>query len=246
MFVRPELPSHLQPKKKEEVVLPVSAPLALPGEDEEAAKARIEKKKREEEEKRLAEQKEAEEAAAKKTAEEAAAAEKAAKAAAVEGELLSTFASGTKVGADLKAWCDEQGSLLPSVQKLVYSVLTQTQKENPDPECAWAEPGKHGSALLSMVEDNALAQVEVLWAIQDFCNDLKFPKVSGENLVQSMFRAMYKYDLADSDSFDAWKEDMSPAHDNGKGKAIIQTMDWFTWLEEDDEEEEEEYDDEEY
>jgi len=69
--------------------------------------------------------------------------------------------------------------------------------------------------------------------------------VNNENLVQSMFRSMYKYDLAEAVAFDAWKEDMSPQHDKGKGKAIIQTMDWFNWLDEDDEEEEE-YEDEEY
>jgi hypothetical protein len=73
-----------------------------------------------------------------------------------------------------------------------------------------------------------------------FCNDIGFPKVNDENLVQAIFRGMYKYDLADSDAFDVWKEDMSPEHDVGKGKAIIQTMDWFNWLEEDDEEDEEE------
>lgn len=62
-----------------------------------------------------------------------------------------------------------------------------------------------------------------------------------------MFRSMYKFDLAEADSFDVWKEDMSPEHDRGKGKAIIQTMDWFNWLEEDEEEEDDDYnDDEEY
>ncbi len=63
--------------------------------------------------------------------------------------------------------------------------------------------------------------------------------------MQAMFRGMYKFDLAEADAFDAWKEDMSPEHDNGKGKAIIQTMDWFNWLEED-EDDEEDYDDEYY
>lgn len=60
---------------------------------------------------------------------------------------------------------------------------------------------------------------------------------------------MYKYDLSEADAFDVWKEDMSSAHDKGKGKAIIQTMDWFNWLEEDDDDDEEEYEgeyDEEY
>ena len=60
-----------------------------------------------------------------------------------------------------------------------------------------------------------------------------------------MFRGMYKFDLAESDSYEEWKEDMSPAHDVGKGKAIIQTMDWFNWLEEDDDDDEEDYDDDE-
>jgi len=171
VFVRPELPKHLQPKKKEEPVLPpVSAPLTLPGEDEEAARARIEKKKKEEEEKRLLEQKAAEEEAARRAKEEAEAAEKAAKAASIEADLLSKFSSGSTLGDDLRTWCEEQGSLLPSVQKLVFNILSQTQKDNPDPECNWAEPSNYGSALTSIVGDNVLAQVEVLWAIQEVSN----------------------------------------------------------------------------
>ncbi len=82
---------------------------------------------------------------------------------------------------------------------------------------------------------------------KQFCHEIGFPKVNNENLVQAMFRGMYKYDLADENAFDAWKEDMSAEHDKGKGKAIIQTMDWFNWLEADDEEDEdyeEEYDEE--
>ncbi len=168
IFVRPELPKHLQPKKKEEPVLPpVQAPLALPGEDEETAKARIERKKKEEEEKRLAEQKAAEEEAARKAKEDAELAERAAKAAAIETDLLKTFSNGSKLGTELKQWCADQGILLPSVQKLVYNILCQTQKENPDPNCAWAEADNHGAALTSLVGDNILAQIEVLWAIQE-------------------------------------------------------------------------------
>ena len=167
VFIRPELPKHLQPKKKEEPVLPpVEAPLTLPGEDEEAAKARIEKKKREEEEKRLAEEKAAEEEKARKAAEEAEAAAEAAKARELEKDLLNSFCNGSMLGADLQKWCEEQGSLLPSVEKLVYGLLSHNEKENPDPDCAWAEPDKYGTALLSIVGENTLYQVEVLWAIQ--------------------------------------------------------------------------------
>lgn len=240
-FIKPELPKHLQPKKEPEPVLPpVAAPLTLPGEDEETAKARIEKKKREEEEKKLAEQKAAEEAAAKKAAEEAAAADEAKKAAEVEGDLLATFVNGGKSGDDLKVWCEEQGAILPSVEKLVYALLSEKEKAEPNPECLWAESGNYGTALVSLVEDNLSAMMEVLFAIQRFCVDIGFPKINGEALIQAMFRAMYKFDLADEEAFSEWKDDESPEREDGKGKTIIQTMDWFNWLEEDDDDEDEE------
>ena len=39
-----------------------------------------------------------------------------------------------------------------------------------------------------------------------------------------------------------WKEDETEAFEKGKLKAIIQTTEWFAWLEEEDEEEEDEED----
>jgi hypothetical protein len=173
-IIAPEMPKHLQPKKEPESILPpVEAPLALPGEDEEAAKARIEKKKREAEEKKMAEQKASEEAAAKKAEEERAAAEAAAKAASLESDLLSAFASGERRGDELKGWCLEQGVLLPSVQKLVFSLLMHLEKKHPNPECLWAESDQYGAALVSLVEDNTLAQMQVLWGIQDVSSEGK-------------------------------------------------------------------------
>mmetsp|Transcript_20956 Transcript_20956/g.42772 ORF Transcript_20956/g.42772 Transcript_20956/m.42772 type:complete len:581 (+) Transcript_20956:356-2098(+) len=233
-------------KKEPEPALPqVEAPLTLPGEDEAAAKARIEKKKREDEERAAAEKKAAEEAAAAQAAAEKEAAEAAAKAAAVEKDLLHEFASGNKQGDDLKTWCSEQGVLLPSVEKLVFHLLVETQSKNPDADCQWADPSKYGTALLSLVEENVAAMMEVLWGIQKFCDKEGFPKIGEEYLVQGMFRSMYKYDLADDEAFEFWKEDESDEHVTGKMKAIIQTMDWFAWLEEDDEESEEDYEEEE-
>ena len=101
-------------------------------------------------------------------------------------------------------------------------------------------------AFVSLVEDKAHEQMEVLWAVQKHCDDLGFPKIDDEYVVQAMFRAMYKHDLAEAGAFDEWKEDESDENERGKMKAVIQTMDWFAWLEEDDEEsDEEEYEEEE-
>ena len=76
-----------------------------------------------------------------------------------------------------------------------------------------------------------------------YCDKLGFPKLDDEYLVQSMFRSMYKYDLADDETFAEWKEDESDEHSDGKLKAVIQTVSWFEWLEEDDDDEEEEEED---
>lgn len=159
--------------------------------------------------------------------------------AANEAELLKEFASGNKKGDELKAWCDANRVQLPSVKKLVFHMLTEQEKLNPDPDCAWAEPTKFGAAILSLVADDIVSQMQVLWGIQMYCDKLGFPKLNDEYVAQSMFRAMYKFDLAEADSFTEWKEDESDEHEQGKMKAIIQTVDWFNWLEEDDEEEEE-------
>jgi len=223
---------------------PVSIPIALPGEDEEAAIARIEKKKKEAEEKKAAE------AAEKKRKEEelrevqrkvAAAAEKAR---AVENDLLQKFTSGSAgYGEDLKKWCAEQGKLLPPVEKLVCELLlSQENYQTPDLNCPWAQPDKFGAALLSLVEDSIKNQIGVLVGIQFYCDKIGFPRLGGEAVVQAMFREMYKCDLAEADAFLEWKEDESDEHERGKQKAIIQTVDWFNWLEEDDEDEDDDAD----
>merc|ERR1719145_218104 len=164
-----------------------------------------------------------------------------------EGKLLDEFASGERLGDDLASWCAGQGPVLPSVEKLVSRLLSG-EGDEPDPECRWAEPDRHGAALRSLVEDRALEQMQVLWAVQKRCDDLGFPRVDDEHLVQAMFRAMYKHDLAEAGAFDEWKEDESDENARGKMKAVIQTVDWFAWLEEeesgDEYEEEEEEEDE--
>jgi len=237
----PELPKHLQPKKKPEPVLPpVQAPLTLPGEDEAAAAARIAKKKKEAQEKKEAEAKAKVDAVAKAAEDAKVQAEAAEKAEEAEEKLLLEFVSGNKQGNDLSQWCSDQGVLLPSTEKLVFALLTQTEKVNPNPECPWAEPDKYGTALLSLVKDNVLGQMQVLWGIQKYCDSIGFPKLNDGYVVQTMFRAMYKHDLAEDDAFAEWKEDESSEHEVGKMKTIIQTMDWFNWLEEDEEESEEE------
>ena len=154
-----------------------------------------------------------------------------------DSDILAEFASGNKLGTDLQAWV-ESLPVVPSVERLVFHLLTETEKSTPDLECGWAESTKYGAALVSLVEDDLLKQKEILFAVQKYSQSLGMPKLDDEYVVQAMFRAMYKFDLADDETFTLWKEDESPEHEAGKLKAVIQTVDWFNWLEEEDDDEE--------
>jgi hypothetical protein len=149
--------------------------------------------------------------------------------------LLTEFASGQKLGEELKEWCAMKKPL-PPLEKLIFHMLKNNEKLNPDPNCEWAEPSKYGAAILFLIDDDLHNQIQILWAIQFYCESIGFPKIDGESVVQSMNRAMYKYDLADADAFIEWKEDESDSHEKGKMTAIIQTTEWFNWLEADDDE----------
>ena len=159
------------------------------------------------------------------------------------GSFLSEFSSGEKLGEELKEWCVEKKPSQLSIEKLLFHMLKSQEKLNPDPHCGWAEQSKYGAALLYLIAEDINNQMQVLWAIQLYCDTLGFPKLDGESVVQSMFRAMYKYDLADATSFIEWKDDESDDHEKGKMTAIIQTMDWFNWLDEDDDDNDEGDDD---
>eukprot|EP00979_Chaetoceros_neogracilis_P002890 scaffold479_cov123-Chaetoceros_neogracile.AAC.2 len=139
------------------------------------------KKKREEEEKRLAEQKCAEKAI--KLAEQKCAEEAAAKKIIEEAEAVQRQRRLLK------------GAILPSVEKLVYHLLISTQKDDPNPECARAESTNYDAALATLLEENLAGMMEMLFAIQRFCNEIGFPKVGTEGLIQAMFRSVYKFDL---------------------------------------------------
>lgn len=58
---------------------------------------------------------------------------------------------------------------------------------------------------------------------------------------------MYKFDLAADEAFAEWKEDESTEHEAGKLNTVIQTVEWFNWLEadDDDDDDEEDYEEEE-
>ena len=222
--------------------------VSLPNETQDEAEERVKRAKAKKEKKEAEEKQKAEEKRLRKEQDEANRAEnerkRLEKAKAKEGALLKKFSSGDLLGNDLKAWCAEQGELLPSPYALLYSMLKEKERPTPDLTCGWAKSEKWGSALLSIVEDDTPAMVGLMHAIQHHCNDLGFPKVDGSSVFVSLAKALYKHDLADAEAQLLYKDDEDESMKEGKTKAYFQASQWFAWLDESDDESSEEESDE--
>lgn len=96
------------------------------------------------------------------------------------------------------------------------------------------------SVLKSYTEDNNGAQVQVAYALQQFCFDAKFP--SGAMLRYAQF--LYDDDLVEEDAWFTWREDINDEY-QGKGDALIAVNAYLNWMREAPEESSEEDDEDE-
>ena len=90
-------------------------------------------------------------------------------------------------------------------------------------------------------------QAEILYSCQVHYDGLGFPKEeeTGKSLFQKMLFALYNADVVEDDGFDAWHNADEDDHIPGKQKALVQSIQFFEWLDEPSEEEDEEESDEE-
>jgi len=191
--------------------------------EEEEKKAELERLKKEEEEK-----KRQEEELQKQKQEE---------------ELLQQFLS-LRDNALLQFCEENESSLANQIETLTYSLFKEHNN------ASWTST--HKSALQQLIPPDSMPkQLDVLFAIQKYCDSINFPKENDKNAIHYYFEIMLAEDIVSPDSFFEWKDDENKDHEQGKTKAVIQTMDWFTFLEDllfgDEEEygdEEEGYDDE--
>jgi hypothetical protein len=165
--------------------------------------------------------------------------------------IVNSGLQGSKIVEDLGG--DLSGTTAASLMKFVLLDV----EPNSIRSQLFAEDG-YGCSMQyllnspSTLSGRISAQVDVLNAIVNYCNDHQFPKVdvksSKKYLIDVLFRVMYAFEHVEEDAFFTWHEE--EARDDLKMKAILQTTDFFGWLlqEEDNEEEVElgggdEYDD---
>eukprot|EP00040_Diaphanoeca_grandis_P022402 m.120369 g.120369 ORF g.120369 m.120369 type:complete len:1063 (+) comp28799_c0_seq10:108-3296(+) len=93
--------------------------------------------------------------------------------------------------------------------------------------------------LEKYVTENVTKQVDIIYALQTFCFDHKFPK--GMMLRWSVH--LYELDVVEGESWLSWKEEVN--YDiPGKGDALIETNDYLNWIKQEMEEESESEDEE--
>lgn len=91
------------------------------------------------------------------------------------------------------------------------------------------------SALKHHMDGDTQMQLEAIYALQVFCNDMSFPK----EMLLRLFIIFYTEEIVEEDVFMRWREDLNETYP-GKGKALFQVNSWLQWMEQAEEQEEEE------
>jgi hypothetical protein len=144
-----------------------------------------------------------------------------------ETTLVNSLISSSKRGEALQQRIKSLDKK-PPARKFIMAILTFSPQNG---ACEWADPDNFGKALGVICRSTA-SQVEGIRAVVEFCSQRKFPPSSETNepLVLELFKNLYDKEIFEEDAYMAWKndsEDQSP----GKAKALLQTADFFQWLE---------------
>jgi hypothetical protein len=83
-------------------------------------------------------------------------------------------------------------------------------------------------------EEFEALQLQLVYAVQQFCHEKHFP----EGMLRRLFHSIYDHDTVLEDTFTAWKEDTSSTA--GKQVAVLHANSFLQWLAEAEEEEDEE------
>lgn len=122
----------------------------------------------------------------------------------------------------------------PSGAALTAVVLSNLE----DPfSLKWCTKTEYGLAVRTMLGGDFKLQQATLHALQFHANTLKFPKIMVKekkcSLIEMLFKHMYSHEIVDTAGFQMWAEDDDES--NGKIDAIVQTTNFFQFLQEEEE-----------
>lgn len=165
------------------------------------------------------------------------------------GGILS---SGLKGGELVELIGQSQGSLLPTGAALLREILERSSSSDVDDVLAgkWWTKAEYGPALIRLLGESVDNQKRLLFEVQGYCHQRKFPKVEVKGqqrkLIEVLFNLLLSNLLVSADAFFAWADEDSDTP--GRTDAIVHTTQFIQSLRdalaEAEEDEEEEEDDE--
>jgi len=104
----------------------------------------------------------------------------------------------------------------------------------------WLGGKQYGSVIKQMMKGKSKEQKEAVYVLQAYCDGKGYPKIDGEPLIQTLFHGVFDKNVVDEEALLGWRDDEKEV--GNKRRALVQTTQFFTWLEDEEEEEEEEED----
>lgn len=147
--------------------------------------------------------------------------------------------SSGKKGAELLEAIKAAGDDAPTGSALLREVLAGLSPEQAA-SLDWLNGKQYGGVIKNLLKGKSSEQKEAVFVVQAYCDSKGYPKVEGDPLIQSLFHAMFDKSLVDEDALLGWRDDDREV--GNKRRALVQTTQFFTWLEEEEDEEEEEED----
>ena len=130
----------------------------------------------------------------------------------------------------------------PSAGALTAAVLANLKSDTEK----WMSNNEYGIALKTICEGNSNEQASLIFELQRYCHEKKFPKVNINNkerkLIEYWFEQLFINEIVDNEGFDKWCETGDDTA--GKQNALFQTSEFITMINEEDDDEEEEEEEE--
>ena len=200
--------------------------------------AKLEEEKKLKEEKAAKAQAKAEAEAKAKAEKEAEKEAEKAKDEAARAHAVTALASGKK-GEELKTEIAAMAEK-PTGAALLANILSGLEDKQ---SYGWCTMDQYGAALAYLVSDSDKEQFKLINEIVKFCNTIGFPKIEVKSgtraLIEVVFQLLYSLDIVDATGFNLWWDDEDEEEIPGRGKSILQTTTFMTWLNEEDEDEDE-------
>ncbi|XP_056018647.1 eukaryotic translation initiation factor 4 gamma 3-like isoform X6 [Ostrea edulis] len=88
-----------------------------------------------------------------------------------------------------------------------------------------------GNLLQKYLDHQAESELQALYALQALVHKLEHP----QGVLRTLFDTLYDEDIISEDGFNQWEKSKDPNEQEGKGVAMKQVVQFFTWLREADE-----------